>query len=44
MNRHNGFSGRDDDDDDGYTIVNADSATILNAIKASNYGDHKLVV
>ena len=44
MNRHNGFSGRDDDDDDGYTIVNADSATILNAIKASNYGDHNLVV
>jgi len=42
MNRHNGFSGRDDDD--GYTIVNADSATILNAIKASNYGDHNLVV
>jgi hypothetical protein len=40
MNRHNGFSERDD----AYRIVNADPATILNAIKASNYGDHILVV
>src|SRR5215207_2254757 len=46
MNRHNGFSDRDDDDNNNnvYRIVNADSATILNAIKASNYGDHTLVV
>ncbi|HKG86887.1 MAG TPA: hypothetical protein VKA95_01070 [Nitrososphaeraceae archaeon] len=46
MNRHNGFSDRDDDDNNNnvYRIVNADSATILNTIKASNYGDHNLVV
>jgi hypothetical protein len=41
MNSHNGFSERDDD---ARRIVNADPATILNAIKASNYGDHNLVV
>jgi hypothetical protein len=41
MKSHNGFSGTEDD---GYRIVNADPATILNAIKASNYGDHNLVV
>jgi hypothetical protein len=40
MNRHNGFSDRSD----SHRIVNADPATILNAIKASNYGDHNLVV
>ncbi|HEX6282188.1 MAG TPA: hypothetical protein VFZ67_08165 [Nitrososphaera sp.] len=43
MKSHNGFSDRDDDE--GYRrIVNADPATILNIIKASNYGDHNLVV
>lgn len=41
MKRYNGFS---NGDDDGYRILNADSATILNTIKASNYGDHNLVV
>jgi hypothetical protein len=41
MNSHNSFSERDDD---ARRIVNADPATILNAIKASNYGDHNLVV
>lgn len=46
MNRHNGLYGRDDDDDNNnvYRIVNADPSTILNTIKASNYGDHNLVV
>ena len=44
MSRHNGFSDRDDDNNNVYRIVNADSATILNTIKASNYGDHNLVV
>ena len=42
MKSYDGFSNRDDDD--GYRIVNADPATILNTIKASNYGDHNLVV
>jgi hypothetical protein len=41
MKSHNGFSGTEDD---GYRIVNADPATILNSIKASNYGDHNLVI
>src|SRR5687767_2814963 len=41
MKSYDGFSNLDDD---GYRIVNADPATILNAIKASNYGDHNLVV
>ena len=41
MKSHNGFSDRDDD---ARRIVNADSATILSAIKDSNYGDHNLVV
>jgi hypothetical protein len=42
MKSDNGFfSGREDH---GYRIVNADSATILNTIKASNYGDHNLVI
>ncbi|MDQ4016210.1 MAG: MEDS domain-containing protein [Thermoproteota archaeon] len=41
MKSHGGFSDRDDD---GYRIVNADPATILNTIKAANYGDHNLVV
>ena len=44
MKSHKGFSDRDDDDNDGYRIVNADSESILNAIKASDYGDHNLVV
>lgn len=45
MNRHNGLYGRDDDDNNNvYRIVNADPSTILNTIKASNYGDHNLVV
>jgi hypothetical protein len=39
---NNGFSNRDDD---GYRrIVNADPPTILNTIRAANYGDHNLVV
>jgi hypothetical protein len=42
MKSDNGFfSGREDH---GYRIVNADSATILNTIKDSNYGDHNLVI
>jgi hypothetical protein len=41
MKSHGGFSDRDDD---GCRIVNADPATILNTIKAANYGDHNLVV
>jgi hypothetical protein len=41
-NKHNGFSSGNDDN--VYKIVNADPATILNTIKASNYGDHNLVV
>jgi hypothetical protein len=41
MKSHNGFSDREDD---GYRIVNADPATILNTIKGSNYGDHNLVI
>lgn len=40
MKSDTGFS----DKDDAYTIINADPATILNAIKASNYGDHNLVI
>ncbi len=44
MKSHNGFSDRDDDDEGYRRIVNADPATILNIIKASNYGDHNLVV
>jgi hypothetical protein len=45
MKSQKGFSHRDDDVDcDGYRIVNADPATILNTMKASNYGDHNLVV
>lgn len=44
MKRFKGFSDRDDDADDKYRIVNADPATILKTIKASNYGDHNLVV
>jgi hypothetical protein len=42
MDSHTGFSHRDDDE--RYRIVNADPATILNSIRASNYGDHNLVV
>ena len=40
-NRSKGFSQRDDNP---FKLVNADSATILNSIKAANYGDHNLVV
>ena len=40
MKSNTGFSDRDD----AYPIVNADSATILKAIKASNYGDHNLII
>lgn len=43
MKSHNSSSGRDDDDN-VYRIVSADPATILNTLKASNYGDHNLVV
>jgi DcmR-like sensory protein len=42
MKSHNGFSARDDED--GYRLVNASPATVLNTIKASNYGDHNLIV
>jgi MEDS: MEthanogen/methylotroph, DcmR Sensory domain len=41
MKSHNGFSTGNSDE---YRIVNADPTTILNTIKASNYGDHNLVV
>ena len=41
MDGSNGFSKRDDD---ARRLVNADPATVLNAIKASNYGEHNLVV
>jgi hypothetical protein len=40
LKSNTGFSGSDD----AYPIVNADPATILNAIKASNYGDHNLII
>jgi hypothetical protein len=41
MKIHNGFSTGNNDE---YRIVNADPVTALNTIKASNYGDHNLVV
>jgi hypothetical protein len=41
MKSHNGFS---TGNKDKYRIVNADPVTALNTIKASNYGDHNLVV
>jgi hypothetical protein len=41
MKSHNGFSTGNKDE---YRIVNADPVTTLNTIKASNYGDHNLVV
>lgn len=41
MKIHNGFSTANNDE---YRIVNADPVTALNTIKASNYGDHNLVV
>lgn len=41
MKSHNGFSTRNNDE---YRIVYADPVTALNTIKASNYGDHNLVV
>src|SRR5215218_6531023 len=41
MKSHNSFSTGNKGE---YRIVNADPATILNTIKASNYGDHNLVV
>jgi hypothetical protein len=41
MKSHNGFSTGNNDE---YRIVNADPVTTLNTIKASNYGDHNLVV
>ena len=41
MKSHNGFSTGNNDE---YRIVNADPITTLNTIKASNYGDHNLVV
>jgi hypothetical protein len=41
MKSHNGFSTGNNDE---YRIVNADPVTALNTIKASNYGDHNLVV
>ena len=41
MKTHNGFSTGNNEE---YRIVNADPVTALNAIKASNYGDHNLVV
>ena len=42
MKSHNGFSPGNNDDE--YRIVNADPGTVLNTIRASNYGDHNLVV
>lgn len=45
MRGHNGgLSERDRGDDNAYRTVNADPVTILNAIKASSYGSHNLVV
>jgi hypothetical protein len=41
MKSHNGFSTGNKDE---YRIVNADPVTALSTIKASNYGDHNLVV
>jgi len=41
MKSHNGFSTGNNDE---YRIVNADPVTALNTMKASNYGDHNLVV
>ena len=41
MKIHNGFSTGNNSE---YRIVNADPVTALNTIKASNYGDHNLVV
>jgi hypothetical protein len=41
MKTHNGFSTGNNDE---YRIVNADPVTALNTIKASNYGDHNLIV
>jgi hypothetical protein len=41
MKIHNGFSTGNNDE---YRIVNADPVTALNTMKASNYGDHNLVV
>ena len=41
MKSHNGFS---TGNNDGYRMVNTDPVMALNTIKASNYGDHNLVV
>jgi hypothetical protein len=41
MKSHNGFSTGNDDE---YRLVNSDPVTALNTMKASNYGDHNLVV
>jgi hypothetical protein len=41
MKNHNDFSSQGNDE---FRIVNADPGTVLNTIKASNYGDHNLVV
>jgi hypothetical protein len=41
MKRHNGFSTGNNDE---YKMVNTDPVMALNTIKASNYGDHNLVV
>jgi hypothetical protein len=41
MKSHNGFSTGNNDE---YRMVNADPVMALNTIKASNYGDHNLVV
>jgi hypothetical protein len=41
MKTHDRFSTGNNDE---YRIVNADPVTALNAIKASNYGDHNLIV
>jgi len=41
MKSHNGFSTGNNDQ---YRLVNSDPVTALNTMKASNYGDHNLVV
>jgi hypothetical protein len=41
MKSHNGFSTGNNDE---YRMVNTDPVMALNTIKASNYGDHNLVV
>lgn len=44
MKSNKASSDWDNDDNDGYRVVSADPATILNTMKSSNYGDHNLVI